>query len=268
MTNEETAFDPYLKWLGIHPKDQPPNHYRLLGIELFELDPDVISNAADARMLLIKTFQTGSNSHLSQKILNELAAAKICLLNPEQKAKYDALVLDQRKLVGTVNVAHIELQTLRGENVGLRTNIRTTEEDRDAQFKSVVALTDGIHQTVNEVKRLREREKVLAIDYSKALEVLRFFGKKPEPTLYPGPPDVDGFVLATPGGGLVEISLGEDDGLLKGHLLQVVRSAAGQGTYVGKIEVLKTDPDRSVCKIDPKYLKSNVQRGDRVFSRL
>lgn len=23
-------FDPYHKWLGIPPKDQPPNHYRLL----------------------------------------------------------------------------------------------------------------------------------------------------------------------------------------------------------------------------------------------
>jgi hypothetical protein len=26
-------FDPYYHWLGIAPKDQPPNHYRLLGVE-------------------------------------------------------------------------------------------------------------------------------------------------------------------------------------------------------------------------------------------
>ena len=38
-------FDPYHKWLGIPPKDQPPNHYRLLGIELFESDADVIATA-------------------------------------------------------------------------------------------------------------------------------------------------------------------------------------------------------------------------------
>jgi len=31
-------FDPYYKWLGILPKDQPPHNYRLLGIELFEED--------------------------------------------------------------------------------------------------------------------------------------------------------------------------------------------------------------------------------------
>lgn len=83
-------FDPYRKWLGILPKDQPPNHYRLLGIELFESDPDVISNAADARMAHVRSFQTGPYSDLSQKILNEIAAAKVCLLNPEKKSQYDA----------------------------------------------------------------------------------------------------------------------------------------------------------------------------------
>ena len=46
----DKSFDPYLKWLGIPPKDQPAHHYRLLGIEAFESDPEVISNAADQRM--------------------------------------------------------------------------------------------------------------------------------------------------------------------------------------------------------------------------
>ena len=82
-------FDPYRKWLGIPPQHQPPHHYRLLGIEAFESDPDVIANAADGRMAQVKTFQTGKNSEASQRILNELAAAKVCLLNPEKKADYD-----------------------------------------------------------------------------------------------------------------------------------------------------------------------------------
>lgn len=82
-------FDPYRKWLGISPKDQPPNHYRLLGIELFDDDPDVIEAAADQRMGHVRTYQTGQNSALSQKILNELSAAKICLLDQGKKAAYD-----------------------------------------------------------------------------------------------------------------------------------------------------------------------------------
>ncbi len=29
-------FDPYHSWLGIPAKDQPPQHYRLLGVETLE----------------------------------------------------------------------------------------------------------------------------------------------------------------------------------------------------------------------------------------
>lgn len=84
------TFDPYYEWLGIPPKDQPPNHYRLLGIELFESNENVIDRAADRQMGHLRTFQTGQNARESQRLLNELSKAKICLLNREKKAAYDA----------------------------------------------------------------------------------------------------------------------------------------------------------------------------------
>lgn len=86
----EPQFDAYRKWLGIPPKEQPPNHYRLLGIDLFESDPDVISNAADRQMVHVRSFQSGQYAELSQQILNELSAARVCLLTPEKKEAYDA----------------------------------------------------------------------------------------------------------------------------------------------------------------------------------
>ena len=82
-------FDPYHVWLGIPPEEQPPNHYRLLGITKFERQPDVIASAADRQMGHLRTFQSGKNSTLSQRILNEVAAAKLCLLNSAKKAVYD-----------------------------------------------------------------------------------------------------------------------------------------------------------------------------------
>ncbi|MCH5377777.1 MAG: hypothetical protein JJ992_27790 [Planctomycetes bacterium] len=83
--------DPYYEWLGIPPKDQPPNHYRLLGLELYEPNRNVIDTAANRQMSFIKTYQTGPPEieELSQRILNELAAARLCLLNPEKKNGYD-----------------------------------------------------------------------------------------------------------------------------------------------------------------------------------
>lgn len=85
----DKSFDPYLKWLGIPPKDQPAHHYRLLGIETFESDPEVISNAADQRMAHLKNFAAGKRSAVSQQILNEIAAARVCLLNDSQREQYD-----------------------------------------------------------------------------------------------------------------------------------------------------------------------------------
>lgn len=47
-------FDPYHRWLGISRKDQPANHYRLLAIDLFESDAEVIRDAAEQRMAHIR----------------------------------------------------------------------------------------------------------------------------------------------------------------------------------------------------------------------
>jgi len=83
------SFDPYVQWLGIRDPLRPPNHYRLLGVEPFEADPDVLSNAADRQMAHLRTFQAGKHSAESQQLLNELARAKVCLLNSQKKAVYD-----------------------------------------------------------------------------------------------------------------------------------------------------------------------------------
>ena len=52
-------FDPYLKWLCIRESLRPPNHYRLLGLDLMEGDLEVISGAADRQMAHVRTFQHG-----------------------------------------------------------------------------------------------------------------------------------------------------------------------------------------------------------------
>lgn len=82
-------FDPYRKWLGIPDQTQHPHHYQLLGLALFEDDPDVIENAANRQMTHIRSFQTGQYASYSQDLLNEIAQAKICLLQPNSKASYD-----------------------------------------------------------------------------------------------------------------------------------------------------------------------------------
>src|SRR5687767_4646612 len=83
------SFDPYYKWLGIPPEEQPPNHYRLLGLSPFEGNRDAIDNAADRQMGHVRTFQAGPQGADSQRLLNEIAAARVVLLDVAKKRAYD-----------------------------------------------------------------------------------------------------------------------------------------------------------------------------------
>ncbi len=82
-------FDPYYEWLGIPPKDQPPHHYRLLGIELYESHLTAIDAAANRIMAYLQELSNGENGALAQQLLNEVSAARVCLLNKKRKATYD-----------------------------------------------------------------------------------------------------------------------------------------------------------------------------------
>lgn len=87
-----TKIDPYLQWLGIRDPQRPPNHYRLLGLELFESDANIIAMSADRQMSHLRNFKSGPDADLAEQLLNELSAARVCLLKPERKAAYDTQI--------------------------------------------------------------------------------------------------------------------------------------------------------------------------------
>jgi hypothetical protein len=173
-----------------------------------------------------------------------------------------------RESATALQTSHEELARLRGEVDQLRADILQAQNDRDKYFKDVVQLTDDLHQVVNELKRLKDLQTRLAADKAQAERVLRHFNLDKDMSLDPYPPPVEGLVTAAPQPDLVEISIGSDDGLRKGHKLYVYRVAGGTSKLVGRIEVVRADFDKSVCKIDPEWRQSYVQRGDRVISKI
>lgn len=84
-----SQFDPYHKWLAIPAKDQPANYYRLLGLQLFECDPDVIESLSNLRINFVQQLKKPPHQNLAQGILEELHQARSCLLSPSKKAAYD-----------------------------------------------------------------------------------------------------------------------------------------------------------------------------------
>jgi hypothetical protein len=90
-----SSFDPYQAWLGIEPHEQPADYYRLLGLPRFEADEARIAKAADERMALVRSYQMGPRRTFTQKLLNELSAARVCLLGGNSKSEYDAALARQ-----------------------------------------------------------------------------------------------------------------------------------------------------------------------------
>ncbi|MCE9528535.1 MAG: hypothetical protein K8R36_21025, partial [Planctomycetales bacterium] len=82
-------FDPYQTWLGIPRQEQPPHHYRLLGITPLEEDPAVIEAAAERQTKLLQREASGPHMALAYQLCGEVAAARHCLATPAAKSAYD-----------------------------------------------------------------------------------------------------------------------------------------------------------------------------------
>jgi len=187
----------------------------------------------------------------------------------ELQLEITALKQSEADAVAALQTTQEESAKFRKDVEDLRAEITKAQQDRDNYFDQVVTLTDQLHQAANEYKSLKARVDTLAADLAKADAVLRKHGLEREPTLYTGvAPIVDGVVLSAGENGMVEISIGSDDGLMKGHKLEVVRKTGGVSTYLGRIEVMETAPDKSVCKVLPEFLQRSIQRNDRVTSKL
>src|SRR5262245_35226807 len=82
-------FDPYSKWLGIPKNQRPPTHYQLLGIAADEADLEVIEEAAIRQTTHVRSYQSGPYAKDCARILNEIAQARVTLLDPEKRKAYD-----------------------------------------------------------------------------------------------------------------------------------------------------------------------------------
>lgn len=101
--------DAYRELLGIETPNRPPHHYALLGLELFESDRQKIDDAAAERMGKLQDVANSELIDQSQRLLNELSAARRCLLNAVQKVAYDEALrtkIQRAKLSGSGHSSH------------------------------------------------------------------------------------------------------------------------------------------------------------------
>jgi len=227
-------------------------------------------NLNDVKTKLEKEYATekAAKQQALSKLQAELAIAKKDRISLE--AGRADLEKDMRDKVAAMSATQKNATDFRLELDKQRTDLLQAQKDRDKHFGRVVELTDLLNQAVNDKEQLRKRTVELAKDVKKADEALQWHGFPDKNSDYKSktPPKVDAIVTSVNGDGLIEISLGSDAGLREGHQLDIYRTNGGQVAYVGRVKVVKTDPSKSVCKVDPNFQNSNIMVNDRVASKI
>lgn len=122
MPESAAEFDPYQDWLGIPPQAQPPNHYRLLGLQPFEADEEVIEAAASRLIAFCEQNTQGPHAADARRIVVEIAAARLCLLDRNTRQAYDTQLRSRAaaKSAAKTPVGRIGKQAARPQATGVR----------------------------------------------------------------------------------------------------------------------------------------------------
>lgn len=89
---DELSHDVYSEFLNLRPGPRPPNHYELLGLELFCSSPERIQQAVRKQFRLVKPYQDHPvrvTREGIQDIMNAIATARVVLTDPKRKEAYD-----------------------------------------------------------------------------------------------------------------------------------------------------------------------------------
>ncbi len=215
---------------------------------LLEVAKDELSIEQAARRSALAALQT----QLEQK-KDELQKKEIELENVQSA---------HTTLVATEKDTQQELKARTEDNELLRKQMVDAREDRNQLFQRLVTAKDQLNRLQGIYQSERERERQLATQLSMATEKLEKIGIRPETLLTA--PEVNGQVTAVSTNGLVEVSLGRDDGMREGFTLEAHRN----GQYLGRLLVKTVSDDKSVAEIITGYQKGYIREGDRVDSKL
>ncbi len=186
--------------------------------------------------------------------------------NVALQSQLDQLLQLERTNTAAVASTQANNEKLTDEVGNLREEIRINQAERDRAFTTTVKSTDDLHQAQGELTSLRERNTQLAQEIGNKTRLLDDNGI--DPNTDPGAvvPRVRGIVSSiqnTAGSQLIEISIGSDDGLKRDHTVEIFRG----DRYLGRAEILKTEPDRAVGRILRQFQQGQIEEGDDVATR-
>jgi chromosome segregation ATPase len=168
-----------------------------------------------------------------------------------------------QQAVAEMTTARTELEQATKSIDELRAKIRTQQVTVDEQIEKAVDISAKLHEKESMLAIVEERKTQLEKQLANARVLLKQGGLAIDSLPRDQVPTIDGVVMAV-ADGAVEVSLGGDDGLQLGHVIELYRDER----YLGRAVVKAVKPDRAVAVLDKDFVRGAVQRGDRFTTRL
>jgi hypothetical protein len=225
-------------------------------------------NKAEAAFNRMESKLSGNLEAVQQQIRKlESERAMLVDRNVGIQAELDQLKQQSRDRIAAVAATQQNNDRLVKEVTGQRKELRDNQQARDKDFSVMLNATEAQDQTQGELNIVRAQNQAITRQVARMSKLLRANdidpGLDPDFLMEPS----DGIVSAVRRKGatqLIEVTIGADDGLQAGHTVEVFRGAK----YLGRAEIISTSPDRAIGKLDRRFLRGQIQEGDRVATRL
>jgi len=161
--------------------------------------------------------------------------------------------------------ASLEVATKRIEDLDVK--LRAEQVDRETQFQLAVKYNELLNQALSSLDNLKERRKDLEEQF--ALLAAKATAAGIDVTdlknlLADRPPEIDAKVTQVNATNtLVELSIGSDDGIKKGHVLMIHRG----DNFLGTISIKDIESDRAVGEVDKKLQRGQIRKGDQATTK-
>ena len=195
----------------------------------------------------------------------DLASSQLAEANKKLSDLNSVNTMQNQNLSQTID----RLKATQSQNEAYKTEIDKVIIDRNSVRLAVIKLTDELNSLksiesdlIAQVKQLQDSSTMFEALSDTRGSALKSFGLSDVDDVPPA--DLRGEVLAVNSNQLVEISLGRDDGLREGHTLEIYRGAQ----YLGRVQISKTQDDKSIGKILASFRKGYIQAGDKVASKV
>jgi FtsZ-binding cell division protein ZapB len=211
----------------------------------------------------------------SNQLVRNLQSDRQALLSRNEDIQTEINDLKQERRDATAAVASTQANSerLAKENVTLQGETISAQEAADRAFQTTVEATAQLHDATVKLDNAQQLTDDLTQQVAGMTAVLRANDIDPATRAGDVVPKVDGFVSLVrrrAGDETIEITIGSDDGIKRGHTVEVYRSsdALGQSKYLGRAFVLNTDGDKAYARIIPEFKQARIVEGDRVTTRL